>query len=47
MFMRQRNIIGQVNDIVQFFNTNNKAVRDASKGPLAEREVAELTARNK
>ena len=48
LFMRKRDIIGEVNELVQFFNTNNKAVREASKTDnMVERDVAELTARNR
>lgn len=33
--------------MVQIFNENNKAVREANKVPKTEREVSELIARNK
>ena len=45
--MRKREILSEVNDLVQFFNSNNKAVRDAAKTAKTERDVSELTTRNR
>jgi DNA repair exonuclease SbcCD ATPase subunit len=43
---RRKRIIKSINDAVQLFNENNKAVREASKAPKTEREVVELIERN-
>lgn len=45
--MRKKSIIKDINENVQLFNENNKAVREANKAPKTEREVAELISRNK
>ena len=47
MNMRKKQIIKQINEMVQIFNENNKAVREANKVPKTEHEVSELIARNK